>query len=162
MRTFVDKKALVIVPLFIFFIGTIAMPVMADDDDDGDDNRRAPPTADIKANSSDSPITIPYNSSAVVSWSSVNISSCFISPTGWTGISGSQSTGNLTTSQTYTLNCSGPGGQATDTITVNVTQQQQPVPTVSIVANPSQIMLGGSSILSWNSTNADSCTASSG
>ena len=54
-----------------------------------------------------SPGTIPYNSSANVSWSSRNTSNCTVSPTGWTGKSGSQSTGNLTSSQTYTVTCTG-------------------------------------------------------
>lgn len=54
-----------------------------------------------------SPQTIPYNTSANVTWSSTNASSCTIFPTDWTGTSGSQSTGNLTSSQTYTVTCAG-------------------------------------------------------
>lgn len=80
------------------------------------------PFADIKANggsgASDGPITIPYNTSATISWTSQNVSSCTVSPNGWTGTSGSQSTGNLTVSQTYTLSCD--GGVATDSVVVNV------------------------------------------
>ena len=78
------------------------------------------PTADIKANGSDEPIMIPYNTSATASWSSTNANSCTVSPTGWTGTSGSQSTGNLTSSQTYSLACSNPNGSASDSVTVNV------------------------------------------
>jgi len=60
-----------------------------------------PSTADITC----SPSTVPYNSSANVSWNSSNVSNCTVSPTGWTGTFGSQSTGNLTSSTTYTLTC---------------------------------------------------------
>ena len=59
------------------------------------------PTASITC----SPGTVLYNSSANVSWSSQNTSNCTVSPTGWTGKSGSKSTGNLTSSQTYTVTC---------------------------------------------------------
>lgn len=64
---------------------------------------RAQPTASITC----SPGTVSYNSSANVSWSSTNSSGCSVSPAGWTGKSGSQSTGNLTSSQTYTVTCTG-------------------------------------------------------
>ena len=64
------------------------------------------PTASITCNGGES-TTIPYNSPANVSWSSTDTSGCTVSPTGWTGKSGSQSTGNLTSPQTYTVNCTG-------------------------------------------------------
>src|SRR3972149_9597364 len=71
-----------------------------------------PPTVDIKANNSNGPITISYNTSATLSWSSSNATGCTAS-NGWTGskaTSGSQSTSNLTSAKTYTLACSGSGG----------------------------------------------------
>src|SRR6185503_5082231 len=43
--------------------------------------------------------------------------------------------------------------------TVTVTAAP-PLPTVSLAANPTSVMSGGASILSWSSTNATSCTAS--
>jgi hypothetical protein len=82
----------------------------------------APPTVDIKANSSDGPITIAYNTSATLSWTSSNATSCYASG-GWSGsksISGSESTGNLTSSKTYTITCTGSGGSVSDSVTVNV------------------------------------------
>jgi len=79
------------------------------------------PTANIKANNSDGPITIGYNSPATISWSSTNATSCSVSPTGWSGTSNlGISTGNLTSGKTYTLSCSGAGGSASDSVTVNV------------------------------------------
>lgn len=92
-------------------------------------------TADIKANGSDGPISIPYNSVATLTWISTNATSCSVSPGGWTGTSGSQSTGNLTVDRTYTLNCTGPGGSANDSVTVNVIAPQ-PL-SVILTANPS-------------------------
>ena len=81
-----------------------------------------PPTVDIKANGSDGPITIPYNTSAALTWTSTDAASCYASGS-WSGtksISGSESTGNLTSSKTYTITCTGAYGSASDSVTVNV------------------------------------------
>lgn len=51
------------------------------------------------------PTTVSSGGSADVSWSSSNANSCTVSPTGWTGISGSKSTKPLFSSQTYSLTC---------------------------------------------------------
>lgn len=91
-----------------------------------------PPTADIKANNSNGPIDIGYNTSANITWSSTNASSCSITQTGssttWTGtFNPGQSTGNLLVTRTYSLSCTGTGGTAADSVQVRVA-----VPTVSI------------------------------
>ena len=113
------------------------------------------PTANIKANGSDGPITIAYNSPATISWSSTNATSCSVSPAGWTGTSNlGISTGNLTSTKTYTLNCTGDYGPASDSVTVNV--NPPPKPTVNISANPSSIKSGQSSTLSWSCTDGTS------
>ncbi|MCX6759339.1 MAG: hypothetical protein NT012_02135, partial [Candidatus Nealsonbacteria bacterium] len=83
------------------------------------------PTVNIKANGSNGPITIPYNSSANLTWTSENADSCYAS-NAWSGTkstSGSQSTGNLTSSKTYTITCTGSDGSASDSVTVNVESQ---------------------------------------
>jgi hypothetical protein len=68
------------------------------------------PSVDINC----SPSSVDYNGSAIVSWTSTNVSSCTISPTGWTGTSGSYSTGALTATTTYTATCLvGGGGSVT-------------------------------------------------
>ncbi|OGY23147.1 MAG: hypothetical protein A2172_02090 [Candidatus Woykebacteria bacterium RBG_13_40_15] len=80
-----------------------------------------PPTVDIKANGSDGPITIGYNTAATVRWNSNNATSCSVSPAGWGGTSnGGISTGNLTYSRTYSITCSGAGGSASNSVQVNV------------------------------------------
>ncbi len=114
------------------------------------------PTASISA----SPTSISSGGSSTLTWSSTNASSCSVSPGGWTGTSGSQSTGALSSNTTYTLSCSGPGGSDSDTATVTVAVG---VPVVSISASPTSISSGGSSTLTWSSTNSPtSCTASNG
>ncbi|GEM_PF-7050120 len=120
------------------------------------------PTADIKANSSDGPIFISYNTSANINWTSSNVTSCTVSPIGFIGTSGSQSTGNLISSQTYNLNCSGSYGSVSDSVTVNVGQQPQILPSVTLTANPAIINVGNSSVLNWYSQNANYCNASGG
>ena len=80
------------------------------------------PTVNIKANGSDGPITIPYNSSANLTWFSSNVDSCYAS-NGWSGAkatSGSQSTGNLTFSRIYTITCQGSWGSVSDYVKVNI------------------------------------------
>ncbi len=81
-----------------------------------------PPTVIIQANGSSGSISISSGSSAVISWTSTNADSCSVSPTGWTGASGSQSTGNLTSSQTYTITCAGLAGSASNSVIVNAVQ----------------------------------------
>jgi hypothetical protein len=95
------------------------------------------PSVDIKANGSNGPITIDYNDSADLTWSSENVDSCFASDD-WSGsksTSGSQSTGSLTSSKKYAINCSGPGGSVSDSVQVNVSSQ--PTLSVYLKATPS-------------------------
>lgn len=101
-----------------------------------------------------SPDTIQVGESATLSWASSNADSATIN----NGIGSVPVDGSITVSPaettTYTITVNGPGGTATDSATVTVIH---PPPTVSISANPGTIQIGESSVLSWNSTNADSC-----
>lgn len=77
------------------------------------------PTVNI---SSSPPNPIDYNTSATLTWTSANVTSCDASGD-WSGgkaTSGSESTGNLTSAKTYTITCAGPGGTASNSVTVNV------------------------------------------
>lgn len=77
----------------------------------------------------------------------------------WSGTkatSGSQSTGTLSASSTYTLSCSGTGGTTARSVTVTVA----PAPTLTFTANPMTITSGESTTLTWSSTQATSCSAS--
>ncbi len=82
------------------------------------------PSVDIRANGSTGPITIPYATAAIISWTSANASSCDISPTGWSGVTNNgMSTGNLTTSLTYTATCHNATGDTSDSVSVDVAAQ---------------------------------------
>ncbi|MGD2171822.1 MAG: hypothetical protein PVF80_06945, partial [Gammaproteobacteria bacterium] len=76
------------------------------------------------------------------------------------GTSGSMARNNLQVDQTYTLTCSGPGGSASDSVSVAVNMQIPGAPTLSFSANPGSVAPGDSTTLSWSSTNADDCMAS--
>ncbi|MGB8986040.1 MAG: peptidoglycan-binding domain-containing protein [Candidatus Sulfotelmatobacter sp.] len=99
------------------------------------------PTVSITANGSTNLAVTPYDTAATISWSSKNASSCNVSPMGWPGTSGSQIGNDLTMSQTYSVSCTGAGGTATSSVTVNVSAQ--PVGTLTIAQNPA---LGSQSV----------------
>src|SRR5580765_8898054 len=54
------------------------------------------------------------------------------------------------------------GVTTTTTITYTVAAATNPPPTVSLTANPTSVLSGAASTLSWSSTNATSCSASGG
>jgi hypothetical protein len=80
------------------------------------------PSVDLRINGSNGTISIPYNGSIDLTWYSSNVSSCYASD-GWSGtkaVSGSESKYDLTSSKTYTINCTGSGGSVTDSVSVDV------------------------------------------
>jgi hypothetical protein len=103
--------------------------------------------ADAQANGSDNPISIAYNASAIISWTSLNASDCSVSPTGWSGTSGSQSTGPLTSSQTYTVTCNGAGGTFSNDIIVNVSITPL---TASCIVFPNTVKAG--QLVAWSAS----------
>jgi hypothetical protein len=77
-----------------------------------------PPTLDFSA----SPNPVAYNTASTLTWSSANATACTASGD-WSGakaVSGSQSTGNFTSSKTYTLSCTGLGGTVIKSVTVTI------------------------------------------
>jgi len=80
----------------------------------------APPAPTVTLTASASSVT--SGQSATLTWSSTNATSCTASG-GWNGTlatSGSQSTGALTESGSFTLTCTGGGGTGTATVSVAV------------------------------------------
>ncbi len=67
------------------------------------------------------PNPVPYGESTQLSWSSLNTTSCTAGGdwSGTKGTSGNESTGPITSSKTYTLYCTGPGGNSS-TQTINL------------------------------------------
>jgi hypothetical protein len=89
-----------------------------------------PPTGDIKANGQDA-LSLPYGGSASITWTSQDTTSCTVFRNGISWISGGPSggptsTGALTTTTTYTLQCTGTGGTAfVDSVIVTVLSPAQ-------------------------------------
>jgi RHS repeat-associated protein len=108
------------------------------------------PTVSLTA----TPESILSGESSTLSWSSTNADTCEITPdVGTVDTSGSIDV-SPAEATTYTITATGPGGTATGDVTVTVTY---PLPTVSLSADPEIILPGGSSTLSWDSSNAESC-----
>lgn len=111
------------------------------------------PTADIKANGSDGPITIPYNGSVNITWCGSDASACANATScttnnGWTGTSGSQS--NIQTSPfTYVLSCLGPGGSTSNSVTVNVSSPTPNNPSNITVTAPDYCVSGPAATVGW-------------
>jgi hypothetical protein len=108
--------------------------------------------------------TIPSGSTSTLKWSSKNVTSCARSG-GWTGAEAASGSLNVkpTSTTTYVLACTNSAGtaQSAAKITVNPVAPP-PAPTVTLKAGAASISSGGSTTLTWSSTNASSCTASGG
>jgi hypothetical protein len=114
----------------------------------------APPTLTLKA----TPISVAAGGVSSLSWSSYAADQCTASG-GWSGprlTSGTESTGPLSASKTFTLSCTGPGGSVSRSATVSVSGAATTVPgtpqNLRVVAN------GPSVTLTWDP--ADTLAAS--
>ncbi len=127
-----------------------------------------PPTVDLKEHysSCDSNCGIPYGDYPTLRWSSTDASSCTASGD-WSGGKGTsgvepQPQAPVYTTRSFTLECSGSGGSASDTVTMYALLP--PPPTVDLLCNATQgpctVPYNSNVTLSWSSSNADSCSAS--
>jgi hypothetical protein len=106
--------------------------------------------------------SIPTGSSTTINWASPDANSCVASGA-WTGNlanSGSQTVGPTTVgTDTYTIVCSNASGSSKATsVTLTVTGPVPAAPTLTLAA--SSIVSGGSTTITWSSSNASGCTAS--
>jgi hypothetical protein len=107
-----------------------------------------------------SPAAITLGQSATLTWKAANATACTASGA-WSGAQSITGTLKVTPSAvgaaTYTLACTGAGGNGSGmtTLTVNL-----PPPTVAVAVSPTSITVGQSATLTWSSTNATSCTGS--
>jgi hypothetical protein len=99
------------------------------------------------------PSSIVPGASAVLNWTTTNATSVSIAGVGTFGATGS-ATVTPTSTVTYTATATGPGGTTASSTTVTVSQNV--APTISFNAQPSTIVNGASSVLSWTTTNATS------
>jgi hypothetical protein len=112
----------------------------------------APPTIKLSAK----PATVSSGEASTLIWSTDNASSCSASGA-WSGsvaTAGSSPTGAISSAQTYTLTCQGPGGTASKTGTIYLTSE---VPQITLTANPKSVQAGGYSTLTWSAINTDGC-----
>jgi phosphatidylinositol-3-phosphatase len=105
------------------------------------------------------PSTIAAGASSTLGWTTANATSVSIAGVGAYGANGSVNV-TPTSTTTYTATATGPGGTAASTTMVTVTISQPPPPTISFNAQPNTINLGGTSVLSWTTTNATSVSIS--
>jgi hypothetical protein len=105
------------------------------------------------------PSTIKNGATTTLTWATSHADTCTASG-GWSGsepTSGSFLTGDLTKNTTFTLTCTSPGGSAQQSTTVTVSA---PAPSVTLSASPQTVSSGGTTVLTWTSTNTTSCAAS--
>lgn len=112
------------------------------------------------------PVLKPGQSTALT-WSTVNATACEATEGPWPLGLGPRAVSDNDTpthsetvtppegSHSYTLACSGPGGSATKTVTVNVGHP----PTLTLTASPTSVTYGEKVRLNWTTTHATTCTA---
>ncbi len=111
-----------------------------------------------KVSLSAEPAAIKPGETAVLTWTSRKAETVSIdNGIGAVDLNGSRSV-QPTVTTTYTITATGAKGTATDSVTVTVIQP----PTVSLSAAPASIIAGGSSTLTWTSSNADSVSIDNG
>ncbi|MDP9065174.1 MAG: hypothetical protein M3O06_04825, partial [Pseudomonadota bacterium] len=123
------------------------------------------PTPAASVDISASPATITAGNTSKLSWSAKNATGCTATG-GWSGSKGTSGSAviapNSTT--TYVLSCAGAGGTGHASIAVSVRPVgppgPAPQPTVTLNASPATITSGSTADLTWSSTDASSCLAS--
>jgi TolB protein len=106
-------------------------------------------TVNVKANGSDGPVTILSGSTASLSWTSTNATTCsnVLKDANGTQIGGgtvpTSSTGTstpaITQQVTYTYTCTGAGGSGSDSVTVSPQVVQPPSTKISFSARPNGV-----------------------
>jgi acid phosphatase len=110
-------------------------------------SQNAPPVISLSAQPND----IASGGTAVLTWTTSNATSVNIPGLGAFASNGSTKV-NPTSTTIYTATAAGPGGTAQSSTTVTVSA----APTISFKAQPNTITKGGTSVLSWATTNATS------
>jgi len=130
------------------------------------------PAVKILANGSEDSIYVAYNTTAVLSWAAVNTTSCTASGY-WFGsklTSGTQLTDNIFSPRTYTITCVGPGGSASDSVTISLASGSSSItptpwksansPMIFMLSTNPSIAVGETVAIVWSSVNTSSCMAS--
>jgi len=111
---------------------------------------------------SGTPASISDGNSAALSWTTTNATSLSIDQSVGTVTPVASGSTNVspTTTTTYTGTVTGPGGTATCSATITVTPAVPP--TCTLNANPTSIVAGASSTLSWTTTSATAFSINQG
>ncbi len=97
-----------------------------------------PITIDLYANP---PSPILKDTATIISWSSTGADFCIVTKDGdqfAIALSGSESSGNLSTTTTFLVQCNNSGSLASESLTVDVTDSQLPL--INLVPEPSDIL----------------------
>lgn len=121
-----------------------------------DDPGVVSPSIDIYA----SPNPVEPGEMTTIHWAATAADTCSADWANSTSPSGTQNVGPISGSKTYALQCAGPGGSTTASVTVTDTTTKPPAVVMS--ASPTEVAPGGTSTLSWHANDADTCTASGG
>ncbi|MFA6585961.1 MAG: hypothetical protein WCS86_02250 [Candidatus Paceibacterota bacterium] len=115
-----------------------------------------------------SPMTVSYGGVSTLSWSSTNATSCnatgsWYGPKTASSNTTTESTGALYSNKTYSITCTGPGGNATEFVDITVRQQQLQM-SGSLTLNPSSCIIpsGNNSCnvnLTWDTINPQGISA---
>ena len=109
-----------------------------------------------------SPTSVAAGGTTALTWSATDATSCAASGA-WSGTrptAGSENSAALSISpSSFTLTCTGSSGQASRTVNITVASPPS-VPVVTLSASPTSVASGGTTALTWSSTNATSCAAS--
>jgi hypothetical protein len=108
------------------------------------------PTAKITAN----PTSIKLGDVSVLEWIFTNANTVTIEPDIGDGTLMRSKEVSPVTNTTYTIKVSGPGGTATDNVTIFVDDPDPDRIFVDIQANPTSIRFGDTSVLSWTTRHA--------
>jgi len=120
------------------------------------------PLASVTLESADDEVA--FQDAVELTWSASNAVSCVASGD-WSGsrpLSGSESTGSLTETSSFSLACQNADGIATAaTVTVTVISPV-PGPSLSFSSDPGTVDFEGFATLDWQSADADTCLANDG
>lgn len=109
------------------------------------------PTVSLSAN----PNVVSSGDATTLTWSSRYATDCVASGD-WEGTkntAGTELLEPIVAAATFTLSCSGSGGSASQSVTVNV------APILEISAYPEYVLISQSSTITWTSSHVSSCTA---
>ena len=110
-----------------------------------------------------SPSSITNGDKTTLSWSTSNATSMSINQSvGFVSVSGGARSLYPTNTTTYIGTVTGAGGSATCSRTVTVVPVVIPNPTCSMIASPTTITTGGSSTITWSTTNVASASFNNG